>query len=112
MWRRETILGSMIRNSLKLFFLLALVCLMGQTPLLHAQAASNPAQTVLLWPNGAPGALGDAPADKPRMYVFLPKKRSTSAAILVIPGGGYEHVAIGHEGFQIADWLNHQGMAA
>ncbi|MGC2162714.1 MAG: alpha/beta hydrolase [Silvibacterium sp.] len=46
------------------------------------------------------------------MYVFLPKKRSTSAAILVIPGGGYQHVALGHEGFQIAAWLNQQGMAA
>lgn len=56
--------------------------------------------------------MGNAPADKPRMYVFLPKKRSTSAAILVIPGGGYEHVALGHEGFQIAEWLNAQGMPA
>lgn len=67
---------------------------------------------VYLWPDGAPGALGNAPADRPRMYVFLPKERSTSAAILVIPGGGYQHVAIGHEGFQLAAWLNQQGMAA
>lgn len=65
-----------------------------------------------LYPNGAPGALGNAEADKPRMYAFLPKKRSTSAAILVIPGGGYQNVAMGHEGFQIATWLNAQGMAA
>ncbi|MFZ0662049.1 MAG: alpha/beta hydrolase [Acidobacteriaceae bacterium] len=67
---------------------------------------------MFLWPSGAPGALGNAPTDKPRMYIFLSKKRSTSAAILVIPGGGYEHVALGHEGFQIAEWLNAQGMAA
>lgn len=77
-----------------------------------AQAQINVPPPVFLWPGGAPGALGDAPADKPRMYVFLPQKRSTSAAILVIPGGGYEQVAIGHEGFQIAAWLNQQGMAA
>jgi len=64
------------------------------------------------YPHGAPGALADGEADKPRMYPFLPKKRSTSAAVLVIPGGGYEHVAIGHEGFQIAAWLNAQGMPA
>jgi acetyl esterase/lipase len=64
------------------------------------------------YPQGAPGALGTDEADKPRMYPFLPKKRSTSAAVLVIPGGGYEHVAIGHEGFQIAAWLNVQGMPA
>ncbi|MBV8113742.1 MAG: alpha/beta hydrolase [Silvibacterium sp.] len=65
-----------------------------------------------LYPNGAPGAHGNSEADKPRMYAFLPKKSSTSAAILVIPGGGYQGVAIGHEGFQIATWLNAQGMAA
>jgi acetyl esterase/lipase len=78
--------------------------------LLYAQ--TGPQHPVFLWPNSAPGALGNTEADKPRMYVFLPKKRSTSAAILVIPGGGYEHVAIGYEGFQIASWLNQQGMAA
>jgi acetyl esterase/lipase len=46
------------------------------------------------------------------MYLFLPRRRSTSASVLVIPGGGYQHVGIGHEGFQIADWLNEQGMPA
>lgn len=66
----------------------------------------------MLWPQGAPGALGDSEADKPRLYPFLPQKRSTSTAVLVIPGGGYEHVAIGHEGFQIAGWLNAQGIPA
>lgn len=67
---------------------------------------------VLLWPHGAPGALGHTEADKPRMYTFLPQKRSTSTAVLVIPGGGYEHVAIGYEGVQIAAWLNTQGIPA
>jgi len=69
-------------------------------------------QPVFLYPSGAPGALGNGEADRPRMYPFIPQKRSTSAAILVIPGGGYEHVAIGHEGFQIAAWLSAQGMPA
>jgi acetyl esterase/lipase len=78
----------------------------------HARAQTGLPEPVYLYPQGAPGALGDTEADKPRMYPFLPKKRSTSAAVLVIPGGGYEHVAIGHEGFQIAAWLNAQGMPA
>ena len=69
-------------------------------------------QPIFLWPNGAPGALGDAEADKPRLYPFVPQTKSTTAAVLVIPGGGYTHVAIGHEGFQFARWLNAQGMAA
>jgi len=69
-------------------------------------------QPVFLWPNGAPGALGNTQADKPRLYPFVPQTKSTTAAVLVIPGGGYTHVAIGHEGFQYARWLNAQGVAA
>lgn len=100
----------MIRRAHRLRLLSAVACFAGLFGTLHAQA--DPPQSVLLWPNGAPGALGNTEIDKPRLYLFLPKHRSTSAAILIIPGGGYQHVAIGHEGFQIANWLNDQGMAA
>lgn len=79
---------------------------------LFAQLPAGMPQPVFLWPQGAPGALGQGEADKPRLYPFLPKTRSTSTAVLVIPGGGYEHVAIGHEGVQIAAWLNAQGIPA
>jgi acetyl esterase/lipase len=89
-----------------------LVLAIALAPLLRTQAGAAIPPPIFLWPNGAPGALGNAEADKPRMYAFLPKTRSTSAAVLVIPGGGYEHVAMGHEGFQIATWLNAQGMPA
>ncbi|MGB7168452.1 MAG: alpha/beta hydrolase [Acidobacteriaceae bacterium] len=80
----------------------------------HASAPLPPGmpQPIYLWPNGAPGALGQGEADIPRMYPFLPKTRSTSTAVLVIPGGGYEHVAIGYEGVQVAGWLNAQGIPA
>jgi acetyl esterase/lipase len=56
--------------------------------------------------------MGNAEADKPRLYPFLPPQRSTSTAVLVIPGGGYDHVAIGHEGVQVAQWLKSQGIPA
>jgi acetyl esterase/lipase len=100
----------MIRPAFRLFFLLIFTVLTASFSMIHAQTSLP--KPVYLWSGSAPGALGNSEADKPRMYVFLPKKPSTSAAILVIPGGGYEHVAIGHEGFQIASWLNQQGMAA
>ena len=89
-----------------LFFLLMMASVSS------AQLPPGVPPPVFLWPHGAPGALGNTEADKPRMYVFLPTQRSTSTAILVIPGGGYEHVAIGHEGVQIAEWLNSQGIPA
>lgn len=79
---------------------------------LHSQKLAGVPQPVYLWPHGAPGALGHGEADTPRFYPFLPKNRSTSTAVLVIPGGGYSFVAMGHEGFQVAGWLNAQGVAA
>jgi acetyl esterase/lipase len=67
----------------------------------------------LLWPNGAPGALGDEPVDKPKITVYLaPADRATGAAVVVCPGGGYQVVAADHEGKQIAEWLNSLGVSA
>lgn len=108
----------MIRRVISLCMLATLACCATAFRPVYAQVTNpQPAQittpeSVFLWPDGAPGALGNTATDKPRLYLFLPRKRSTTASILVIPGGGYQHVAIGHEGFQIAEWLNEQGMAA
>jgi acetyl esterase/lipase len=76
-------------------------------------ASSLLAQKVeLLWPNGAPGALGLEEADKPTLSVYLPDAaKATGAAVVVCPGGGYGHLAMDHEGAQIAQWLNARGIA-
>jgi len=91
---------------------LLLFLAMGFSLSLNAQLPPGIPQPVDLWPNGVPGALGHGAADIPRLYPFLPKIRSTSTAVLVIPGGGYQIVAMGYEGVQIADWLNAQGIPA
>ena len=65
-----------------------------------------------LYPGVAPGALGHTPADQPLLYAFLPAAPSSRAAVLILPGGGYSKIALGHEGFQYAEWLNAQGVAA
>ena len=64
-----------------------------------------------LWEGGAPGALGDAPADRPQITVYLPRA-SNSTAVIVAPGGGYQNLAMNHEGRQVAAWLNAQGITA
>ena len=67
----------------------------------------------LLWPAGAPGALGNEAVDKPKITVYLaPADRATGAAVVVCPGGGYRVVAADHEGKQIALWLNSLGVSA
>jgi acetyl esterase/lipase len=66
-----------------------------------------------LWPKGAPGAMGEADADKPTLTVYLPPEdRATGTAVVVCPGGGYGGLALDHEGKQPAEWLNHLGVAA
>jgi acetyl esterase/lipase len=66
----------------------------------------------LLWPDGAPGTLGDRPEDKPTLIIYLPEKeKATGAAVCVCPGGGYGHLAMDHEGDQIAQWFNSMGVA-
>lgn len=68
--------------------------------------------TELLWPDGAPGAKGDTPNDKPELTFYLPvKSKATGAAVVICPGGGYGHLAMGHEGHQVAKWLNTFGVA-
>lgn len=66
-----------------------------------------------LWPKGAPGAVGEMDNDKPSLTPYLPpKEKATGAAIVVCPGGGYGGLAVGHEGKDIATFLNSHGIAA
>ncbi|MCB9876557.1 MAG: amidohydrolase family protein [Planctomycetes bacterium] len=78
-----------------------------------AQQAPPPA-AVPLWPDGAPGALGDEPKDRPNVRVHVPSgdPNARHPAIVVCPGGGYGGLAMGHEGAQIAEWLGSIGVAA
>jgi acetyl esterase/lipase len=66
----------------------------------------------LLWPDGAPGAKGERPEDKPTLIVYLPEEaKATGAAVCICPGGGYGFLAMDHEGHQIARWFNSMGVA-
>jgi acetyl esterase/lipase len=87
------------------------------TCLLHAQStlAQTPPQTVLLWPNGAPGALGARSSDQPRLTLFALAKDSAHparSAVIVLPGGGYHALMTSYEGAEPAKWLNHLGISA
>jgi acetyl esterase/lipase len=89
----------MVLSRCVLLAVLAAVCLGAQPQPEH------------LWPGGAPGALGNQDADRPSLTAYLPEQR-TGMAVIVCPGGGYGHLAVDHEGRQIAAWLNSQGIAA
>ena len=77
-----------------------------------AMAALSSHDVELLWPDGAPGAKGNEDGDKPTLTIYLPTKdKANGAAVVICPGGGYGHLAMDHEGRQIAEWLNSLSVA-
>jgi acetyl esterase/lipase len=77
-----------------------------------AQEESAAPKEELLWPDGAPGALGNEEKDKPTLTYYLPSPdKANGAAIVVCPGGGYGMLAMDHEGKQVCEWLNSIGVA-
>jgi acetyl esterase/lipase len=93
-------------------------------------AADEP-QVIPLWPSGAPGSEGktdpevvtergkDGVHDRhisrihnPTLTVYLPPRdKATGAAVVICPGGGHTILAIDHEGYDVARWLNRIGVA-
>lgn len=47
---------------------------------------------------------------RPTLTVYAPKGRNTGAAVLVIPGGGFQVLAIDLEGTEVCDWLTSKGV--
>lgn len=80
---------------------------------LSATLAQAQPETILLWPEAAPGAVGTEDADRPSLTIYLPSGGNRSrTGVVVCPGGGYGHLAMDHEGRQVAEFLNRHGVAA
>lgn len=61
-------------------------------------------QTIKLWPDSL---------EEAEMYVYLPEtKADTVPAVLICPGGGYQGLAMGYEGHDMAKWYIENGFAA
>lgn len=89
---------------------LAAVCVVA---LSVASAAVAEPVKIRLWAEGAPAAKGDAGTDQPFVDVWqADPARATGAAFVICPGGGYGGLAADHEGKQIAEWCNNQGLTA
>ncbi|MGI9456611.1 MAG: alpha/beta hydrolase [Aeoliella sp.] len=103
-----------------LFFLLLAVALFTL-----AQSESLAAgEELKLWPATHPANQGPGESfeevrpnrlvirHSPSIIPFLPTENSSGAAVMICPGGGYAVLAIDHEGFEIARWMNERGIAA
>ena len=115
-------------------FLLAVAVAILITATLSAQKPAwrpAPGHTTLnLWPNGAPGAQPNPPAEldlndpakdkpiagrpiirlsnvsNPTLTVYAPKENKSGTSVVVFPGGGYHILAMDLEGTEVCDWLN------
>jgi len=65
-----------------------------------------------LWPGKAPGAIGETFDDIPILYTYPAAGPGPHAAVIVLPGGGYNHLVTEKEGAVEARWLNAHGMSA
>ena len=94
-------------------------------------AAAEKSLTINLWPKSVPGEKEAIAEEKtqvqkdtgkvtsitnvsvPTIAVYRPAKdHDTGVAVVVAPGGGYNNLAIGHEGEDVAEWLNSIGVTA
>lgn len=76
-------------------------------------AAADPGAPFPLWPDGVPHSQGTGEGHDPALIPYLPAaEKANGAAIVIAPGGGYSHLAVDHEGDQIARWFNDNGVAA
>jgi len=96
-----------------------------QAPALGAEPSvwqPSPGHTQIpLWPGAAPDAQsvpgpetlkqeGVTNVTRPTMTVYAPKGKNTGAAVIVIPGGGFQGLAMDLEGTEICDWLTSTGV--
>jgi len=87
------------------------------------------AETLVLWPHGAPGSEGKTGSEAvrlsdkgdhvvsnihvPTLISALPKGApATGAAVVVLPGGGHHELWMDHEGYRVADMFAAHGVAA
>ena len=84
------------------FLLLSLVAIVA--------AAQKPIE-MNLWPNGPRTNNGD-PNDMAKVTVYLPAENiANGRAVVCCPGGGYQHLAMQHEGHDWAPFFTGQGIA-
>src|ERR1700678_1243081 len=69
-------------------------------------------ETIVLWPGGAPMAQGTTEGDIPKLFTYPAAGDGPHSAVIVMPGGGYNHLVMEQEGAYEARWLAAHGVAA
>ncbi len=115
----------MTRIIIPLLFTFCIAVASGETPAQpKVWQSSLGHQQIPIWPDAAPDAQpmpGQEKLDtsdmqwvvnvtRPTMTVYSPEGPNTGAAVIVVPGGGFEGLAMDIEGTDVCDWLTRQGI--
>ena len=105
------------------------VCTAAAIALTLLMPGSAGSQVVRIWPGVAPGSenwsqtemkLEHTPLGTvilnvvtPTLTAYLPERaKATGTGVIIAPGGAFVALAIEHEGYRVARWLQEQGIAA
>lgn len=109
----------------------AIAAMIATAPVRAAKAGAP--EVVRIWPGQAPGTADwtgpetstplQIPGEKPitlvsnvtvpTLTVFRPTAgKANGTGMIVIPGGGFQNLAIGYEGYDVAAWLAERGVTA
>lgn len=101
---------------------MTIVCFVTILCSLGVALADSPLRTTeVLWPATPPGVTaktsgsqkaGEFDGDIPQLILTRVESREPTAAIVILPGGGYQTHAIDHEGYQFADWFASLGISS
>lgn len=94
----------------KTFTDIFLTMLLLMTTMASTPAVAQQEMELQLW-TSKPKYVSD-PTDTAKLYVYLPSKdKATGRAVVICPGGGYDHLAMTQEGKDWAPFFNNLGIA-
>jgi acetyl esterase/lipase len=105
------------------FILVSSILLGGLLSAAEPKAIAEP-KVIDLWPEGIPDLKAGIPPERvengraysvnrPTLTLFpAPAPRGESTAVIICPGGGYDHLSLENEGAAVARWLNTLGVTA
>ncbi len=95
------------------------------TVLIISTMSTTAQEIVKLWANGAPSDNKLTEAEKydkssnwntnvseAELHIYKATKNDDGKVVIICPGGGYAGLAFGHEGIDVAKWLNSKGVTA
>lgn len=74
--------------------------------------SSADSKTVPLWPDLPPGSTFRGEGDVPKLIITKAESETPTAAVVILPGGGYNGHAMDHEGYQFAQWFQSLGVTS